>query len=216
MTGLSSSRSDSARSDSASSSGGWQDFSLFARNFVRHPLAVGTFVPSSPWVVRRLLDAADIGAARTIVEYGPGVGTFTSALLERMDPSARLLAIETNSEFVDHLRNRIDDDRLEVIHGSAEHVVSMLADSGLRKADCIVTGVPLSVVPNDVRRRLLEATRLALRPGGRLLVYQYSAVSRSHLRQAFDILEDATEWRNLWPMHLFVCRPHAPQVTAPA
>lgn len=183
-----------------------RQLSLFVRNFIRHPRMVGTLTPSSRWVVARLVDAIDFERARCIVEYGPGLGTITAALLERMHPRARLLVIETNGEFVDFLRSGFDDRRLTVVHGSAEDVAEALARHRLGAADCVISGIPLSTLPRATREQVLARTASILADDGRLLVYQYSNSARRHLRQHFELLSASIEWRNLLPMHLFVCR----------
>src|SRR5258705_3456758 len=76
---------------------------LFARNFVKHPNDIGWMLPSSPFVVDSVLKHVDWENARVIVEYGPGVGTFTTQLLERMRTDATLIALETNDDFVKYL-----------------------------------------------------------------------------------------------------------------
>src|SRR6476661_3144338 len=48
---------------------------LFARNFLQHPMMLGSLIPSSRFLISRLLSKVDWSRARTIVEYGPGVGT---------------------------------------------------------------------------------------------------------------------------------------------
>src|SRR5205085_6260413 len=58
-------------------------FFLFARNFLRHPNMVGWMLPSSPFVVDEVLKQIDWANAKVIVEYGPGVGTFTGEVLRR-------------------------------------------------------------------------------------------------------------------------------------
>ena len=65
---------------------------LFARNFLRYPKVLGSVVPSSRFLVDQLLKHVDWDAARLIVEYGPGVGTFTGEILRRMRPDAQLIA----------------------------------------------------------------------------------------------------------------------------
>ena len=52
---------------------------LFAKNFLQHPKMLGSLIPSSRFLIGRLLSKVDWGARRTIVEYGPGVGTITVA-----------------------------------------------------------------------------------------------------------------------------------------
>jgi phospholipid N-methyltransferase len=202
---------DGTRTASAQAAAGTRHpLAMFARNFLRQPLAVGTLLPSSRWVVQRLLQAIDLSEAQQLVEFGPGIGTISAALLERMPASSRLLVIETNAEFVNYLRSRFDDPRLTIAHGSAEQLRTLLAASGARQADRIVSGIPLSTLGAATRRRVLDETQSLLAADGRLLVYQYSSTARRHLEQRFAAVEHALEWRNLLPMHLFFCRhPHA-------
>src|SRR5215475_13886486 len=80
---------------------------LFARNFFRHPLMLGSIVPSSRFLIRELLSPVDWTRARVIVEYGPGVGGITAEVLRRMHPDCRLIAIETNKDFVEFLRRNL-------------------------------------------------------------------------------------------------------------
>ena len=66
---------------------------LFARNFLRHPNMLGSIIPSSRFLVEQVLGPVDWGRARVIVEYGPGVGTFTCEILRRMRSDAQLVAM---------------------------------------------------------------------------------------------------------------------------
>src|ERR1700730_17551934 len=95
---------------------------LFARNFLRHPRMLGSIVPSSRFLVRRLLAPVDWSQARVIVEYGPGVGVVTWQILRNMRPDAALIVIEMNPQFVAFLRSAIADVRLKVVEGSADRV----------------------------------------------------------------------------------------------
>ena len=45
---------------------------LFGRNFLKHPRMLGSLIPSSRFVVDKVLGQVDWGRARTIMEYGPG------------------------------------------------------------------------------------------------------------------------------------------------
>ena len=85
---------------------------LFATNFLKHPVMLGSIIPSSRRLIRTLLAPVDWERARYLVEYGPGVGTITRQILERMHPDARLLALEINQDFVRYLQSAIDDPRL--------------------------------------------------------------------------------------------------------
>src|SRR6476646_59488 len=95
---------------------------LFAKNFLQHPRMLGSLIPSSRFLVERLLRKVDWKRARTIVEYGPGVGTITAHILARMSPNTRLVVFEMNEDFVHYLKRSFPDPRLHVLHGSAKNV----------------------------------------------------------------------------------------------
>jgi phospholipid N-methyltransferase len=181
---------------------------IFARNFFRHPLSVGTIAPSSPFVVDRVLEQAPWERAAVVVEYGPGVGTMSSPILARMRPDARLLLIETNAEFVDYLRDAYaDDERVIVELASAADVATLLARHRLPKADAIVSGIPFSTLPPEVREAVLDGTLASLRKGGRFVVYQYTRAVLKHIDGRFRVENEQTEWRNTWPARIFDLRP---------
>ncbi len=185
--------------------GGLRQLGVFLVNFLRHPLSVGTFVPSSPFLVRRLLRAADWSQARTVVEYGPGVGTITEPLLRQLRPDAHLLAIETNADFCRYLEQHLRDPRLIVAHRSAEAILTLLEEHRLPRAQVIVSGIPFTTLPPAVRERILEHTIRALDEGGRFIVYQYTRAVERHLRQRFHSVVRAVEWRSPWPIQVFTC-----------
>lgn len=79
----------------------------FLRGFLARPLEVASVVPSSPLLEARVLQAADHGRARCVVERWPGTGGTTRVLLRGIAPQARLLAVELNLGFCAGLRRPI-------------------------------------------------------------------------------------------------------------
>lgn len=179
---------------------------LFARNFFKHPRMLGSIIPSSRFLIEDLLKGVDWRRARVFVEYGPGVGNITAELLKRMHRDARLVVFETNDDFVEFLRESIPDPRLHVVHGSAADVERVLGEMGLDGADYVVSGIPFSTMPPQVRDAVLRATRAVLaRRGGRFLVYQFSRDVRRHLRREFAEVREGFEPLNILPARLYYC-----------
>jgi phosphatidylethanolamine/phosphatidyl-N-methylethanolamine N-methyltransferase len=185
----------------------WRHFLLFARNFIRSPLSVGTFLPSSSYVVERVVEQIDWQRAKTVIEFGAGLGTISSALLERMPAQGRLLLIETNAEFAAHLQQTLRDHRVIVAHGSAADVADLMQQHRLGQADVVVSGIPFTTLPRPVRERILAATAEVLAQDGQFVVYQYTRAVLRHLRGRFEVRRSTTEWRNTWPARIFDCRP---------
>jgi phospholipid N-methyltransferase len=180
---------------------------LFARNFVRHPRMLGSFIPSSRFLIRTVLQHLDFARATLIVEYGPGVGTFTREILQRMRPDAALVVMETNPEFVQFLQDTIVDPRLHVVAGSAADVESALAQRRLGRADYVVSGIPFSTLPAHVREAVLLATHAILKADGAFLVYQFSPMVFDSLRRVFSQVRRGFQPLNVPPAQLFFCTP---------
>ncbi|HEX2642362.1 MAG TPA: methyltransferase domain-containing protein [Thermoanaerobaculia bacterium] len=180
---------------------------LFARNFFKHPLMLGSLIPSSRYLIDHLLRHIDWQRARVIVEYGPGVGTITEEVLQRMPAGGTLVAIERNEEFVEFLRESLPDPRLRVAQGSAEDVGKILESLGCGPADYIISGIPFSTMPEELRDRILRTTRAVLRPDGAFLVYQFSSKVWPDLQRVFHQVERAFEPRNVLPAWVFKALP---------
>ena len=179
---------------------------LFAGNFLLHPNMLGSIVPSSRFLVEQVLGAVDFGRARVIVEYGPGVGTFTGEILRRMRSDAHLVAIETNRDFVRFLTRALPDPRLRVVQDSAAQVQAVLERLALPAPRYIVSGIPLGSMPDAVRSDIALKSRAVLEPGGAFLVYQFTARALPTLQRTFGDVQRSFERRNFPPAQLFLCR----------
>jgi len=164
---------------------------------------VGSIIPSSKVLIEKMLKPVDWSTTRLFVEYGPGVGTFTRPILERLGPDAKLIAIDTNPDFIDYLNGDIDDDRFIAIHGSAADVEKIIAEHGFDHADYILSGLPFSTLPPGVGEKIGEATSRAIRHGGAFLVYQFSPKVRDFIAPHFERIDRGFELINVPPATLF-------------
>jgi phospholipid N-methyltransferase len=195
---------DHAQTDRAYVRGGaggplWQ----FLRGFVKHPVMVGSVIPSSKILIDKMLEPVDWASTKLFVEYGPGVGTFTQHILDRIAPDATVLTIDTNRDFTDYLNGKFTDSRLEAVTGSAADVRKILAERGFDKADFILSGLPFSTLPAGIGPKIAAETAAAIRPGGAFLVYQFSPKVRDFIAPYFQRIDKGFEWRNIPPATLF-------------
>ena len=175
----------------------------FLRGFIKHPVMVGSIIPSSKATIDKMLGPVDWANCKLFVEYGPGVGTFTEHVLERMAPDATLIAIDTNPDFIRYLRQKFSDSRLFPVTGSAADVRQIIADCGFEHADYILSGLPFSTLPPGIGPKIAEETAAALRPGGAFLVYQFSPKVRDFMAPHFERIDRGLEWVNIPPCQLF-------------
>ena len=179
------------------------DWSLFLRGFIKNPSMVASIAPSSGAVIRRMLKPVDWASTKVFVEYGPGVGTFCQAVLDRLPADADYIAIDPNPDFVEHLRHKIRDSRFTLVQGSAEDVRQILKDRGHDHADYILSGLPFTTLPAGVGDTIARETAEALRPGGAFLVYQFRPKVRSFFEPYLPRIDAAVEWWNVPPAQLW-------------
>ncbi len=181
----------------------------FFRGFLDRPKQVGSIIPSSRFLERRIVRSAATASAKTLVELGPGTGGTTRALLRAMRPDATLLAIEINPEFARYLRRSIADPRLRVFEGSATDIRKALAEHGLPAPDAILSGIPFSTMPRSVGDEILRAVHDTLAPGGRFVAYQVRDRVHRLGRQVFGKARVQTELLNVPPMRIYRWDKHA-------
>jgi phospholipid N-methyltransferase len=174
----------------------------FLQGFLKSPKQVGSIIPSSRFLERRIVRAAEIARASLIVELGPGTGGTTRALLRAMSPQARLLAIEIDPRFVDLLR-RTPDPRLIAHHGSAAEIEQALREHGLPAPDVILSGIPFSTMARGVGEQILRSVYDALEPGGLFVAYQVRDRVEILGRRVFGRAQVQTEILNVPPMRVY-------------
>ncbi len=175
----------------------------FFRSFLAHPRQVGAVLPTSRWAVRDMLDMADLARARCVAEFGAGTGVYTGEILKRLHPDADFLAFEIDPNLVATLRERLDDRRLRIINDSAENVQNYLDGS---KVDIIVSGLPFTSLPENVKQNIFKQSVRVLAPEGVMLVLQYSPLVQRDLTQMFGSVRRRVSFLNIPPAFLFACR----------
>lgn len=176
--------------------------SIFIQEFLKHPLQIGSVIPSSRFLERRIVAAAGVAAANVVVELGPGTGGTTRAILRAMPRHARLLSIEINPLF-HALVSRIEDDRLIAHLGNAGELREIVAGYGLNAPDAIISGVPFSTMSRSEGARILAAVASLLAPNGRFVAYQVSGRVASLGEDFLGPGRITTELLNIPPMRVF-------------
>jgi phospholipid N-methyltransferase len=178
----------------------------YIRNFFTDKY-IASVTPTSIFGVRKVCGKIDFAGSSVLIEFGPGTGVFTRYLQERIRPDARLILVERNPNFAAILRAKFPDPRVSVVNDSAENVLPILRACGGVPADYILSGIPFSFFPADLRSRILMGSYAALRPGGKFLAYQTFYQSSSHLRdpleEHFGSIHVEYEMRNIPPLGIY-------------
>lgn len=161
-------------------------------------------MPSSRFLIDRLLRPIDFANATSIVELGGGTGCITRELLRRMAPECHLTCVEADEEFA-AVCAEIDDGRLTVHHACATDLKQVLKEGGLDDVDYIVSSVPLTILDDNLADEILEVAQACLRPGGKFLQYQYSLTYLSKLTARYRDVRLGFTLRNVPPAVVYEC-----------
>lgn len=185
----------------------------FLREFIRKPVSTGAIVASSAELARLMAEEASLEGSSVIVEFGPGTGPITRALIERKPENAKLIAIERNEEFVAMLREQHPN--LDVVHDCVQELRRILDSRGEAVADRIVSGLPWAAFDESLQREIMQAAHDSLADDGVFVTFAYlqgfalppAWRFRKLLRQMFaEVRQSDVVWRNVPPAFVYTCR----------
>ncbi len=185
---------------------------MFIRQLLTRPGSTGAIVPSSDDLARRMVAFAAPGPGAVIAEYGPGTGVFTRRILESRTPDQRFFAIEVNEDFVKALRKRFPGLSLHL--GCASEVGDCCRAEGVDRVDCVISGLPWAIFPDDLQHRILGAMTDVMPAGGTFVTFAYlqglvmpaGRKFKKNLRQYFSRVENSgVIWKNLPPAIMYRC-----------
>ena len=174
----------------------------FFKEFLKHPLQIGSIIPSSRFLEQRILGTSAIASATTIVELGSGTGGTTRAILNAMPKGARLLSIEINPHF-HTLVSSIEDDRLIAHLGSACELKTIISMYGLDAPEAVISGIPFSTMKASEASQVIEAISTLLAPNGRFVAYQVSRQVATLCRPFLGPEQMVMELLNIPPMRVY-------------
>lgn len=178
----------------------------FIKEFFNNKSEVGAVAPSSKFLAKKMLGGIDFNNTKCIVEFGPGTGVFTRKAIEKMSNDCFLLVFETNEAFYIKLKQEINDPRVLVLNDSAEKIGEILKEQNQPKADVILSSLPLTVFPKELKESILSASLDALKKDGIYVQFQYSLNALKLLKGKFNSVKLAFTPINMPPAFVYRCK----------
>ena len=147
---------------------------LFFRRWLANPLQMGSIIPSSPTLCRRIAALARRAEDEVIVELGAGTGVVSRALLAAGVPPEKLVVVEIVRDMAEHLRKALPG--VNVIQGDAFDLANALPERLHGKVGTAICGIPLVMLPTEQQRRFVAAVE-SVAPGRGFLLYTYCITS---------------------------------------
>lgn len=172
---------------------------LFLREALRHPRQVSAFAPSSPGLARQM--AVGLGKhSGPVVEFGPGTGQLTKAILAAGVAPQNLTLLEWNPDFVAYLRARFPG--VTVINAPAQHAPDLMQPVACR----VISGLPLLSMAPALREDIIAAAFRVLAPGGEMAQFTYGTntplTPKQLDRLGLTVERGKRVWANLPPARI--------------
>lgn len=178
----------------------------FIKALMKNPVSVGALMPSSKFLAEKMAELSDLKNAKCIVEFGAGTGIITKSILSEMPRDATLFCFEIDKDLIKILNKHIKDPRLKVINDSAENFYKYISESVFEYADRIISGLPLAILPKDVKNKILKSSEEYLKDNGIFIQFQYSLTNLSDFKKLFPDIVINFELLNIPPAFIYVCR----------
>jgi phospholipid N-methyltransferase len=156
-------------------------------------------------LVNGIIKNINFKTSKTIVELGPGLGTFTKLILKKAKPDARLFCFEVNKRFCSYLEKNIIDERMVLIRAGAEKLSSNLKKLKIKEADCIVSGLPFLNFSEPKKMEILREVKNSLSDNGKFILFQYTNGLGRLLESHFSKVKRGFVPLNVPPSFIYIC-----------
>jgi phosphatidylethanolamine/phosphatidyl-N-methylethanolamine N-methyltransferase len=146
---------------------GGRDRLLLLKLWLRAPLTIATWGPSSPAMAEAFARHVDPAATDPVLELGAGTGPVTRAILARGLPPERLILVEKIPELCALLRGRFPG--TTVIEGDAAQIGPTLEALGVTRLALAISTLPIVWFPIGAQRAIVDACFARMGPDGRFL-----------------------------------------------
>lgn len=165
-----------------------------------NPRAIGAITPTTPAVGALIAQVVPSVGAPVVLELGPGTGTVSDGVHHRLSEASRHIGIELRDDLVEYLRAH--KPWLEVVHGDAIHLLSLLDDLGVHQVDAVISTIPWTVLPRNVQEHILRQVINILAPDGVFTAVTYIPSLRAAGKRQFRRLLAASFDEVLTPVTL--------------
>ena len=176
----------------------------FIKESLKNLKEVGTLLPSSKFVVSKMIEPINFKNDILILELGPGTGVITKEILKKMTSKSKLFCFETNKSFQDELKQKFKDE-ITLINDSAANMKFHLNKYKITKVDYIISSVPLVTLQRETTNKILATSAEVLGQKKRFVQLQYSKLLDKRLEQYFNQIDIKFTPKNYIPAFIYTC-----------
>ena len=178
----------------------------FLKQFIQEKKMVGSVLPSSRFLVKKMLKETEIEQAKVVVEFGPGTGIITNKILKRLAPDAHFIVFELNNDFFKLLQKKLNDPRVILINDTAQKLPHYLKENDLNDVQVIVSSLPLANFNTRMSYEIVKTSYECLSKGGIYVQFQYTLQAKKILLKCFSNAQIKIAALNVPPAFVYNCK----------
>jgi phospholipid N-methyltransferase len=176
----------------------------FIKESLKSLKEVGTVLPSSKFVVSKMIEPINFEKDISILEFGSGTGVITKEILKKMTIRSKLICFETNESFQKELKQNFDG-KITLINDSAENMKLHLNKLKITKVDYIISSIPLVTLPKKITNNILLTSSETLGKNKKFVQLQYSKMMDKRLKKYFNQIDVKFTPKNYIPAFIYTC-----------
>lgn len=177
---------------------------VFWQRFLKNPAGIGSLIPSSRFLARKVAGSVKWEGCEVIVELGAGTGSFTKLLMAGKPRHTQVILFEKDPVLRVQLRKKF---RGIPLYDDAVFLKEALCAEGVSQVNCVVSGLPFAMFSHDRRRQILAQVRQMLSADGQFITFQYTPQMYRELCRSFSKVEIRFTLFNIPPAIIYICRP---------
>ncbi len=185
-----------------------KETSFFFKKFLAKRKEVGSILPSSNALVRKITNAIPFNEINTMVELGGGTGAITHALVKNKKRKTKLLVFEPDDQFFLLLKKKFSGDKnTTILKEKAENLDAILKKLNLQSPECIVCSLPFISLGREKTAKILREVKKCMNRESRFIFFQYTPLLIPFFLKQFEIKKISYVIFNVPPALLFCCVP---------
>ncbi|MEM6317822.1 MAG: rRNA adenine N-6-methyltransferase family protein [Bacteroidota bacterium] len=150
-------------------------------DFTKNVKTTGALYQTSKQIEKEICSKIDQDT-KVVVEFGTGLGNITQRILDQLPPDGKLYSFEVKAEFLEDVRQLIQDERLVLINDGAQNFDTYVTE----KVDCFISSIPVTLIPKEVVMEALQKSYQSLKAGHYFCQVLYSPFHKKKFSAVFD------------------------------
>ncbi len=175
-------------------------------NKLKYFKTTGSITPSSKHLVESIINLIPEDA-NNIIEFGIGDGCITKAIIEKISPEQKLLALEINKDYFNSFNKDFQASNLITVNGDALNIKQIISEKKFIDHNCIVCSLPLALMKKKEVNILLKTVGdITKESNGTFILYQYSTLFEKEIKEMFNEVSREYILQNLPPAFIYKCK----------